>query len=104
MAIGNKHLAYKDALNAIERQSPGSKASFYLEFVDKMAPILADRSQAATGDLHRCAICGSPTTGDECAFCRLRERVGGHDPVPVELVLHGKARRAYLAGRQGAEG
>ena len=104
MAIGNKHLAYKDALNAIERQSPGSKASFYLEFVDKMAPILADRSQAASGDLGECATCGSPTTGDVCAFCRLRERVDGHDPVPVALVLTGKARKAYLATHGASRG
>jgi uncharacterized protein (TIGR00269 family) len=101
MAVGNKHLAYKEALNAIERQSPGSKAAFYLEFVDKMAPILAGRSQAATGELSRCASCGAPTTGDECAFCRLHERVRDHEPVPVELVLHGAARRAYLE-RAGA--
>jgi hypothetical protein len=26
MAVGNKHLGYKDALNEIERESPGSKA------------------------------------------------------------------------------
>ncbi|MFM2077296.1 MAG: hypothetical protein RJA49_1186, partial [Actinomycetota bacterium] len=29
MALGNKHIAYKEALNAIEQQSPGSKAAFY---------------------------------------------------------------------------
>ena len=104
MAVGNKHLAYKDALNSIERQSPGSKASFYLEFVAKMAPILADRSRAAAGELGACATCGSPTTGEVCAFCRLQERVAGHEPVPVELVLHGRARKAYLASRTAAEG
>ena len=104
MAVGNKHLAYKAALNSIERQSPGSKASFYLEFVDKMSPILADRSQAASGDLQRCSSCGSPTTGEVCAFCRLQERVAGHEPVPVELVLHGKARKAYLAAQSAQEG
>ncbi|NNE12117.1 MAG: adenine nucleotide alpha hydrolase family protein [Ilumatobacter sp.] len=103
MALGNKHLAYKDALNAIERQSPGSKSAFYLEFVDKMAPLLRDRNRAAVGALQHCDSCGSPTTGDTCAFCRLHERVSGHDPVPVELVLRGKARKAYLA-TQGVAG
>ena len=104
MAVGNKHLAYKEALNSIERQSPGSKASFYLEFVTKMAPILADRSRAAAGELGQCSACGSPTTGEVCAFCRLQERVVGHDPVPVELVLHGRARKAYLAAQAAVEG
>ena len=103
MALGNKHLAYKDALNAIERESPGSKAAFYLEFVDKMSPVLAGLNQAAAGELNECTSCGSPTTGEVCAFCRLQDRVSGRDPVPVELVLNKKARKAYLAARAPQE-
>ena len=99
MALGNKHLAYKEALNAIERQSPGSKSAFYLNFIDKMAPILAGRNQAAAGELQACDTCGAPTTGEVCAFCRLQDRVSGRDPVPVELVLNKKARKAYLAAQ-----
>ena len=103
MALGNKHLAYKQALNEIERQSPGSKSAFYLNFVDKMAPLLAGRSQAAAGELRACDVCAAPTTGDVCAFCRLQDRVSGRDPVPVELVLNKKARKAYLAARAAGE-
>jgi uncharacterized protein (TIGR00269 family) len=100
MAHGNRHLEYKDALNAIERVSPGSKAAFYLNFLERMAPLLAGRSVADAEGLRACASCGAPTTGEVCAFCRLVERAGGVDPVPVELVLTGSARRAYLAGRE----
>jgi tRNA-5-methyluridine54 2-sulfurtransferase len=109
MAVGNKHLAYKDALNTIERESPGSKAAFYLNFVEKMAPVLAGHNRAAAGDLVACTRCGSPTLAPDsgeapvCAFCRLHDKVIGHDPVPVELVLRGAARKAYLAAR-AAEG
>jgi len=92
MAVGNKHLAYKAALNEIERQSPGSKASFYLNFLDNMAPLLTGLSAAATDTLQDCTSCGAPTTGDLCAFCRLAEKAAAHEPVPVELVL-GKGRR-----------
>ncbi|MFZ9040806.1 MAG: tRNA(Ile)-lysidine synthetase [Ilumatobacteraceae bacterium] len=106
MAIGNKHLAYKEALNSIERMSPGSKASFYLEFVDKMAPLLAEHRARDRDRLVPCVECGSTTTepdsGDEprCAFCRLRERVVGAEPVPVDLVVPKRARRARrLAAR-----
>ena len=102
MALGNKHLAYKQALNEIERQSPGSKSAFYLNFVDKMAPLLAGRSQAAAGELTECDTCGAPTTGEVCAFCRLQARVSGRDPVPVEMVLNKKARKAYLAAQAAA--
>lgn len=101
MAVGNKHLAYKDALNTIEQSSPGSKSAFYLGFLERMSPLL--NGGDATRELVRCPSCQAPTTGDECAFCRLRERVAGHDPVPVELVLNRRARRAYLAGRGAAE-
>jgi uncharacterized protein (TIGR00269 family) len=92
VAAGNRHLGYKEALNAIEARSPGSKSAFYLGFLDRMAPLVADRSAAATGELSACARCGAPTSGETCAFCRLVERSAAHEPVPVELVLS-KARR-----------
>ena len=38
MAAGNKHLGYKEALNAIEEQSPGAKAAFYFGFLDRAPP------------------------------------------------------------------
>lgn len=94
MAHGNRHLAYKEALNAVEERSPGSKAAFYHGFVERMAPMLAGRSLDAP--LRACTSCGHPTTSaDVCAFCRLVERAAGHEPVPVELVLRKRARRAY---------
>ena len=92
MAVGNKHLAYKAALNGIERQSPGSKAAFYLNFLDNMAPLLTGITAAATDSLQECTSCGAPTTGDMCAFCRLAEKASAHEPVPVELVI-GKGRK-----------
>ncbi len=100
MAVGNKHLGYKEALNAIEAQSPGSKAAFYLGFLDRLAPLLAGQSAADQGALHRCTRCGAPTgtdgsRGDEvvCAFCRLVETAAAHDPVPVEVLLGKRGRR-----------
>ena len=94
MALGNRHLAYKEALNAIEQQSPGSKAAFYLNFLENMAPLLVGRSAAATDSLQSCSSCGAPTTGDLCAFCRVVAKASAHEPVPVELVLgKGRGRR-----------
>jgi uncharacterized protein (TIGR00269 family) len=93
MADGNKHLGYKAALNAVEERSPGTKAAFYRGFLDRLAPLLA--GQAATGReaLQTCRRCGAPTTGEECAFCRLVEVASTHDPVPVELVRGGRYGR-----------
>jgi len=87
IAAGNKHLSYKESLNAIEVRSPGAKASFYLGFLERMAPLLAGHSAAAAGDLNECTRCGSPTTGEICAFCRLVDKATAHEPVPVEMVL-----------------
>jgi uncharacterized protein (TIGR00269 family) len=86
MAEGNRHLRYKEALNAVEAASPGAKQAFYFGFLDRAAPRFAPDADGADGELRACGRCGSPTTGDVCAFCRLVERVAGHDPVPVELV------------------
>ena len=92
MAAGNRHLGYKAALNDLERASPGTKAAFYLGFVERMAPLLAGRSRAAVEGLGVCTRCGSPTTGEVCAFCRLVETASAHEPVPIEL-LTGSGRR-----------
>ncbi|MBA3288607.1 MAG: adenine nucleotide alpha hydrolase family protein [Acidimicrobiia bacterium] len=91
MAAGNRHLGYKQTLNALEARSPGAKASFYLGFVDRMAPLLASRSRAAADALNACATCGSPTSGEVCAFCRLVAVASAHEPVPVQMI--GRSRR-----------
>jgi uncharacterized protein (TIGR00269 family) len=100
MALGNRHLAHKNILNEVERQSPGAKASFYLNFIDNMAPVLASRNLEMTQALGSCDSCGRPTTGSTCAFCRVASTASAHEPVPVEVVLSKKARRAYLKDRQ----
>jgi uncharacterized protein (TIGR00269 family) len=86
MAAGNRHLAYKETLNAIEQESPGTKSAFYLNFLEHMVPLLSGRSAADQGGLAPCERCGAPTTGDVCAFCRLVDTVAAVEPVPVEMV------------------
>jgi tRNA-5-methyluridine54 2-sulfurtransferase len=92
MAAGNRHLRYKDALNAIEAGSPGTKHAFYFEFLAKAAGHFRPEAATAQDGLVPCVRCGSPTTGEVCAFCRLVERVEGAEPVPVELVRSGRRR------------
>jgi uncharacterized protein (TIGR00269 family) len=74
MAAGNRHLGYKETLNALEERSPGTKSSFLFGFFDRAhaafeAPVLEERAA-----LRECTGCGAPTPGDLCAFCRLRAR------------------------------
>jgi uncharacterized protein (TIGR00269 family) len=69
MAAGNTVNRYKEWLNRLEDQSPGMKAQFLFGFFDRAA----DAFQAGDGpELALCSNCGNPTTGEICAFCRLR--------------------------------
>ncbi|HLH46679.1 MAG TPA: ATP-binding protein [Acidimicrobiales bacterium] len=71
MSAGNRHLRYKEALNAIEVRSPGTKAAFYFGFLERMAPLVAGAADEEREGLHPCPGCGSPTVSETCAFCRL---------------------------------
>jgi uncharacterized protein (TIGR00269 family) len=67
-AVGAKSILHKEALNLLERQSPGTKQAFLFGFLDKA------RSVFAEGDPHElrpCVECEQPTTTERCAFCRL---------------------------------
>ncbi|HSM66424.1 MAG TPA: tRNA(Ile)-lysidine synthetase [Ilumatobacteraceae bacterium] len=93
IAAGNRHLAYKESLNAVEAQSPGTKATFYLGFLERIAPLLGDRRLGDDVELTPCARCGSPTPAEVCAFCRQLDTVQGHEPVAVDMVLPRRRRR-----------
>ncbi|MGE5459395.1 MAG: ATP-binding protein [Solirubrobacterales bacterium] len=74
LVAGNTQLRYKEAMNRLEATSPGTKAQFFLSFLDKGAPLF-ERQDAA--ELTPCERCGQPTTGRFCAFCRARAQVLG---------------------------
>lgn len=80
MAAGNRHLAYKAALNDIEAASPGSKHAFYFGFLARAAARFGDADPAASAP-GACVRCGAPASGEVCAFCRLVERSAGAEPV-----------------------
>ncbi len=91
MAVGNKHLGYKEALNAIETTSPGSKQQFYFGYLERASSRFSPEETDGIGDgvaLSPCERCGAPTPGEVCAFCRLAERARQAQPVaaPVRKV------------------
>ena len=79
MAGGNRHLAYKEALNTLEQTSPGAKANFLFAFLERGHERFAGAAEAERVDLTPCTVCGAPTPGEVCAFCRMGERVRGRD-------------------------
>jgi uncharacterized protein (TIGR00269 family) len=80
MAVGNRHLGYKEALNVIEARSPGAKHDFYFGFLARASEHFRPEVEAEQADLQPCTRCGAPTPGEVCAFCKLVDRA-----VPVQL-------------------
>ena len=74
MAKGSKMLLYKEVLNRLETESPGTKQRFYWGFLDKQtksesAPeTMAEKDQRT---LTPCLSCGQPTTADTCSYCKM---------------------------------
>jgi tRNA-5-methyluridine54 2-sulfurtransferase len=71
---GNTQLRYKEAMNQLESTSPGTKAQFFLGYLDRAAPLFATHGDV---ELAGCERCGQPTTGRFCAFCRARAQILG---------------------------
>ncbi|HZS10758.1 MAG TPA: ATP-binding protein [Nitrospirales bacterium] len=74
MAKGAKVLLYKEMLNRLETESPGTKQAFYWGFLERQASpdsSMADRDRDV---LHPCATCGQPTTAESCGYCRMMAR------------------------------
>jgi len=81
LVAGNTQLRYKDAMNAIEADSPGTKAQFLLGYLDRGLPLFRSEDSAV---LAFCENCGQPTTGQFCAFCRARAQILGERLTPFD--------------------
>jgi tRNA-5-methyluridine54 2-sulfurtransferase len=77
MAQGARSLLYKEVLNRLETESPGTKQTFYWGFLEKQSKkesvptTMAEKDQAM---LHPCGICKQPTTAEICSYCKLMAR------------------------------
>jgi tRNA-5-methyluridine54 2-sulfurtransferase len=72
MAAGNTVNRYKEWLNKLEEESPGIKATFLFGFLERGQA--AFEGSGETPALGECRVCGQPTTGETCAFCRLQHQ------------------------------
>ena len=77
MSKGAKMLLYKEVLNRLEIESPGTKQRFYWGFLEQQARTtpastsMAEKDQAV---LHPCTTCGQPTTAEVCGYCKMMAR------------------------------
>lgn len=77
MAKGSKMLLYKEVLNRLETESPGTKQKFYCGFLDRRSrtePTLASMTDKDRTALHPCPTCRQPTTADLCSYCKMMLR------------------------------
>jgi uncharacterized protein (TIGR00269 family) len=77
MAKGSKMLLYKDVLNRLETESPGTKQSFYWGFLEQQAkgqPAARSMTEKDQATLQHCVTCGQPTTADICSYCKMMAR------------------------------
>ena len=89
LVAGNTQLRYKEAMNQLESTSPGTKAQFFLGYLDRAAPLFAMQDEV---QLVGCERCGQPTTGRFCAFCRARAQILG-ERLEGPLAERGSPRR-----------
>jgi uncharacterized protein (TIGR00269 family) len=71
-AAGATQLVYKDTLNRLEHESPGTKQRFLKEFLRTAQPAFADVDQR---EPQVCTGCGMPAYGARCSFCSLVREV-----------------------------
>jgi uncharacterized protein (TIGR00269 family) len=99
MAAGNKHLAYKKALNDLEVLSPGTKANFYLSFQRRAVGLFAGAGEQARRTLAACDRCGAPSPSDICAFCRLEAHATAPDALGPEITEPARPEHAHKDAR-----
>ena len=68
-SIGAKSIIYKEAIDSIELNSPGTKHSLVSGFLDRIRPMM--ETSQDDFQLKDCSICGQPTTSETCSFCRM---------------------------------
>jgi len=65
-------LQRKKILEQIEKEFPGAKLNFYLQFLKRIYPILGERVYRSP--LRRCEICKEPSSNKVCSVCVIREK------------------------------
>lgn len=84
MAKGARSLLYKEVLNRLEADSPGTKEHLYHGFLRSGRSFFAGKTDEPS--LVECSNCGQPTTTEVCSFCRQMTRAG-LDPLALQRHL-----------------
>jgi len=66
---------YRAFLDQVEKESPGLKHAMVRNFIKHIRPALLAHLGRRLPPLRPCSECGMPSSGQICAFCRLKEKV-----------------------------
>jgi len=67
-------LVYAALMDDLERQMPGTKIRFYMDYLNKAYPIFhAKMEEFMERPLIQCSSCGEPAVSSPCLVCKLRE-------------------------------
>ena len=72
-STGASQIFYKETLNRIDAEMPGSKRNFVQKFVREAQPLF--ESSHDSGPPRECERCGMPSYATVCAFCSLVREV-----------------------------
>lgn len=85
-AIGATSIYYKEVLNQLEADRPGTKLSFYLAYLKAKETMQFTEESDQSELLHACDQCGQPTSAPgKCAFCRTWNQVRLHTEQDVRI-------------------
>ncbi|MBI4469210.1 MAG: TIGR00269 family protein [Acidobacteria bacterium] len=91
-AVGATTLEYKDVINRLEHETPGTKRRFLDGFL-KARHLFVDAEDVV---LAPCTICAQPTVGEVCAYCRLINQVQTR-LVTISADAHGASHQGQKA-------
>ncbi len=66
------HVKLRKISNELEEAIPGSKITLTRTFLKKIGPALEAKYSFKIGEIRKCRLCGMPTTGEICSFCKIR--------------------------------
>ena len=72
---GATSLRYKQYMNQLELEFPGTKLNFYEGFLKKFRPLFQSLQKKENQVLHLCPKCGYPTLAPICNICHLKSEI-----------------------------
>ena len=71
----------KEFMNRVEEEHPGTKMMFVRRLEARLS-LYRSLAEKGGGELRRCRICGMPSAGEVCSFCRITGRATGSPAGP----------------------